>query len=1510
MATWVASGTPGTTSATLPAGTAVGDYVCVAAYRGGSAVIPTLPAGWTTATSIGNGTGILVAYREYDGVWTMPTFTNAQRCVSMTIRAAAGMDCKPGATATASGSSATVTFPAITPQVTDGTSVILRGCSHARPNNVLGTPTNHTLIDANGTQPGYGTYRKNSSTDGAVATVTAGRADTNTTFTVEVRDIPPASAGTFAATDGRDTLAATGQADPPPTVAQAGYRFYDQGTESGSVALGAENTPITGDLTAGDGIGSLRVLLQSTNATALPATDDWQLQWEKNANGTWTNVITPSGTASQLYPESNLAQGGTALYSTAIPGYGQSFLGDGKLLTRAGFYMHKNNEPSAGSVIRAYLYAHTGTFGTTGTGTGAVLATSLNTIAASTLSPTQATPGWVYFDFAPFALTNGVPYVIVVSTDNTTTGAVMVDMDTTSPTNAGTSSWVSGAGAWTLTATRDLIFEVDTASPTSVGPYDDPSLTNGQATTNRMTGTGTFSPGKVSETGLVSDLGIPGNNFTEVLYSVQISKASFANGDTIRFRVLRNGAAVDSITQTPLINVVLPAAPPNEGSATVSWSADVTAVGSNASLATDSTGDFAATDGIDTISSGATFGSTATLNQTDGRDTLTATPTFGPTAALAVSDGLDTFTAAPTFGPTATLAISDGRDTLTSTVTYTFLSTLVVTDGRDTFAATATYTFTSTLVATDGLDTVTADVGGTPAPVDATFAVTDGRDTFTAVPTFGPTGSISLTDGRDTLLASGAYAFVSTLNPTDGRDTLIAVATAGAPAAAQGFAVINHTWAVTAAGQVTPTVISSATSTTAGGQWVDVPIDALPVKAGETYQVIIHLPNGQYPVVGTMPLDAGNINGVISVYGYTTNSDLRATSTKTPGTGVTPVIGLLVAGSYTSTLSGADGRDTLTSGVTTTAPTFTATLVKTDGVDTLTSGVTATAPTFTATLIQSDGIDTIVASAQHTAPTFTGTISLTDGVDTLTAAPTFGPTAFLAVTDGADTIVASGQHTAPTFTGTLALTDGSDTLIAVGDHTAPTFTATLVRTDGIDTVIASAQATPPTHTGTLAISDGLDTLTVTATYAFVGALSQTDGSDTVVASAQATPPTHTATLVRTDGADILVASVDSTPPTHTGTLVQTDGLDTIVASAQATLPTFTGTIARPDGLDTILTTATASPVPDIGTLVVTDGRDIIFALVAAGAAGEALMSALDGTDTIIAIGQTIAPTFTGSFALTDGADTVIASAQATPPTHTATLVRTDGIDTMVATATTTIPTFTGTLARTDGVDTLVASGQHTAPTFTGTLTVSDGRDGLVAAGQHTAPTFTGALLTTDGPDAFLASTSTIPLNNVTLNVTDGWDTIAALAILYGGTFAATDGRDTLSSGVAAYPVSTGFIAITDGRDSLAAAPSFGPTASLTVTDGRDTLAPTIEYLPLSLGVFTVTDGTDTMVAEGVRTRPLSAAILAALDGRDLISITAEFTAPTYGYVEGLLNGQFFDAMQYGNRPVMDWIIVV
>ena len=75
----------------------------------------------------------------------------------------------------------------------------------------------------------------------------------------------------------------------------------------------------------------------------------------------------------------------------------------------------------------------------------------------------------------------------------------------------------------------------------------------------RLTGgTGTYDPGALSETGVVNNLPVLGNNHTEVLYVLSVKSADVTNGDVITFRVLRNASALGftAYTQTPTISIV------------------------------------------------------------------------------------------------------------------------------------------------------------------------------------------------------------------------------------------------------------------------------------------------------------------------------------------------------------------------------------------------------------------------------------------------------------------------------------------------------------------------------------------------------------------------------------------------------------------------------------------------------------------------------------------------------------------------------------------------------------------------------------------------------------------------------------------------------------------------------------------------------------------------------------------------------------------------------------------
>ena len=233
----------------------------------------------------------------------------------------------------------------------------------------------------------------NDTTGGAWSSVfglgsTGGNATTNNFGIGQYKIITTTSHQSFsspgALTTGNGSIVAILRATPDPVISQAAFRFYEDGTESGSIALAAQNTAPLVNISAGDAVFQLRVRMQETGNGNVPPTDNFQLQFEKNASGTWTNV-----------------------------------------------------SPAPGPVMS----------------------------------------------------------------------------------------------------------------------YDSPRLTNAGATTSRLTGgTGSFAAGEISEGGVVDSLGWAQSGYTELLYSLKLIAADLAPGDTLRFRVLRNGLTTGvTYTQTPTL---------------------------------------------------------------------------------------------------------------------------------------------------------------------------------------------------------------------------------------------------------------------------------------------------------------------------------------------------------------------------------------------------------------------------------------------------------------------------------------------------------------------------------------------------------------------------------------------------------------------------------------------------------------------------------------------------------------------------------------------------------------------------------------------------------------------------------------------------------------------------------------------------------------------------------------------------------------------------------------------
>ncbi len=129
----------------------------------------------------------------------------------------------------------------------------------------------------------------------------------------------------------------------------------------------------------------------------------------------------------------------------------------------------------------------------------------------------------------------------------------------------------TGAGSIAGATTDDYQLQVSknggafanvTAASSNVRGFNSASLTDGNATTQRLTGgAGTFA-GKISEDGLVDNHQIAANGNAEFLYSLEIVAADVADADTLDFRVLLNGATTNvtySVTPRVTVSKVSPA---------------------------------------------------------------------------------------------------------------------------------------------------------------------------------------------------------------------------------------------------------------------------------------------------------------------------------------------------------------------------------------------------------------------------------------------------------------------------------------------------------------------------------------------------------------------------------------------------------------------------------------------------------------------------------------------------------------------------------------------------------------------------------------------------------------------------------------------------------------------------------------------------------------------------------------------------------------------------------------
>jgi hypothetical protein len=153
----------GVSSATLPAHQA-GDVIIAFAFRDGSTTQPTLPTGWT---SIGTRSGTSccgrAAWKRCTGSSeTSGTWTNASSVLFIVFRGAVASGTPVGGYTSQAGTTASVTYPAVTMTASDGTSWIIGTAGHRSIDTSLETaPTGMTnvisVVDATDEAAGHDT---------------------------------------------------------------------------------------------------------------------------------------------------------------------------------------------------------------------------------------------------------------------------------------------------------------------------------------------------------------------------------------------------------------------------------------------------------------------------------------------------------------------------------------------------------------------------------------------------------------------------------------------------------------------------------------------------------------------------------------------------------------------------------------------------------------------------------------------------------------------------------------------------------------------------------------------------------------------------------------------------------------------------------------------------------------------------------------------------------------------------------------------------------------------------------------------------------------------------------------------------------------------------------------------------------------------------------------------------------------------------------------------------------
>ena len=330
------------------------------------------------------------------------------------------------------------------------------------------------------------------------------------------------------------------------------FRFYADGTESGSVALANENTNISVNLTGGDAIVLLRMRVQNTTATAGLSTDDYVIEWSKNGgaygngaeistNTTFTQLVHGNATTNRLTAGTGSFQAGRQIESTGT----LDFLHNASTYVEhvIGFKIIQANV-NDGDTLDFRVTLNFGTPGMTNSVTPRI------TVRKFTVDQqhfrfrnddgSETTATWklaLDTNYSDNVFDTNVR--LRIGLRNTGSTSVLVPMLNL--------HYRKNGGSWVPSGTA--------ASDARI--TDSSNLTNGGATTQQIT-SGTFTAGQTLDTSnaLASSFTLPAGNDAEFEFCVQFRDVDLATDDTVEFALGSFDSTFSPTFQPPTLTVI------------------------------------------------------------------------------------------------------------------------------------------------------------------------------------------------------------------------------------------------------------------------------------------------------------------------------------------------------------------------------------------------------------------------------------------------------------------------------------------------------------------------------------------------------------------------------------------------------------------------------------------------------------------------------------------------------------------------------------------------------------------------------------------------------------------------------------------------------------------------------------------------------------------------------------------------------------------------------------------